>query len=196
MGVALLEAGGRTMKRGFSRGVRALLDGLGRRKGRTTQVSRPEAGPSRGRIPGFCFGREDGNSLIEFTMTLPVLMAVLTAIFEFGIAFNNQLQLTQAVGAGAQYLQQIRQTTTDPCKDTFTAIENSAPTLQPGNITLTLTMNGNSPVTASTCSGDQSELAQGEPVTVYASYPCSIAIYGFKFSSSCKLTAQVTEYEY
>jgi Flp pilus assembly protein TadG len=180
------------MKTVLNSGVRALWSGLGRRKDRTAGEPRR----SRGRILGFCFGREDGNSLIEFTLTLPVLMAVLTAIFEFGLAFNNQLQLTQAVGAGAQYLQQIRSTTTDPCKDTITTIEGSAPTLRPSSITLTLTMNGNAPVTGGTCSGDQSELAQGEPVTVYASYPCNIAIYGFKFSSACNLTAQVTEYEY
>jgi len=155
-----------------------------------------------GRTRTFCFGRDEGNSLVEFTLTLPILMAVLMAIFEFGIAFNNQLQLTQAVGSGAQYLQQIRSTTTDPCKDTITTIENSAPSLKASSISLTLTMSGNSPVTGSSCSGDQSQLAQGEPVTVYASYPCNITIFGINIGGlttrtfTCNLTAQVTEYEY
>lgn len=153
------------------------------------------AGRGRGRLRRF-FQDEGGTALVEFTLTLPILVAVLTGIFELGIAFNNQLELTQAVGAGAQYLQQIRSTTADPCKDTMTAIKSSAPSLNASNITLTLTMNGNSPVTGSTCSGDQSELGFLEPATVYATYPCNISIYGFTFSSACKLSAQVTEYEY
>jgi Flp pilus assembly protein TadG len=154
------------------------------------------------RVRAFCFGHEEGNSLVEFALTLPILMAVLMAIFEFGIAFNNQLQLTQAVGAGAQYLQTARQATTDPCQDTLNMIKNSAPTLNPANISLTLTMDGNTPVSESSCSGDESELVQGYPATVYASYPCNITLFGINLGGlttrkfTCNLTAQVTEYEY
>jgi len=154
------------------------------------------------RIRAACFGREEGNALVEFALTLPILMAVLVAIFEFGIAFNNQLQLTQAVGSGAQYLQTIRTSTTDPCKDTMTAIENSAPNLVAANIKLTLTMSGNTPVSGSSCSGDESQLTSGQPTTVYATYPCNITIFGISLGGlntrtfNCNLTAQVTEYEY
>jgi Flp pilus assembly protein TadG len=158
------------------------------------------------RIRLFWFGHEDGNSLVEFTLTLPVLMAVLVAIFQFAIAFNNQLTLTQAVGVGAQYLQTIRTTTSDPCKDTYTAITNSAPRLVPvGNpatgVSLTLTMSG-TPVSGSTCSGDQSDLVSGSPVTVSATYPCNLTLFGinlagvYKWAFTCNLSAQVTEYEY
>jgi hypothetical protein len=34
------------------------------------------------------------------------------------------------------------------------------------------------------------------PVTVYATYPCNIAVYGITIFSSCQLQAKVTEYEY
>jgi Flp pilus assembly protein TadG len=174
-----------------------------------TQVSGAEPGVENverrsilQRVRFFCFAQEDGNSLVEFTLTLPILMAVLVAIFQFGIAFNQQLQLTQAVGAGAQYLQTIRSTTTDPCADTLTVIQNSAPTLVKSSISLTLTMNGGSPITSNSCSGQQSQLAQGTPATVYASYPCNIQIFGINLGGltsrkfTCNLTAQVTEYEY
>ena len=176
---------------------------------RAKQVSGAESGVDNverrsilKRIRIFCFGQEEGNSLVEFTLTLPILMAVLVAIFQFGIAFNQQLQLTQAVGAGAQYLQTIRSTTTDPCADTLSVISGSAPTLLKANISLTLTMNGGSPVTGNSCSGSQSQLAQGTPTIVYASYPCSITIFGINLGGlttrkfTCNLTAQVTEYEY
>jgi Flp pilus assembly protein TadG len=156
------------------------------------------------RLRAFWFGHEDGNSLVEFALTLPILMAVLMAIFEFGIAFNNQLQLTQAVGAGAQYLQTVRGTTSDPCQDTMTAIKNSSPTLNSANISLSLTINGNSALTGSSCPSGVSELslAQGDPVTVKATYPCNITIFGINLGGlttrkfTCDLTAQVTEYEY
>jgi Flp pilus assembly protein TadG len=141
------------------------------------------------------FQSDTGTSLVEFAMTAPILVAVLTGIFELGVAFNNQLELTQAVGAGAQYLQEIRTTTSNPCQDTFSTIESAAPTLNPSNISLSLDMNGTT-VGGDSCSGDQSDLVAGSAVTVTATYPCNISIYGFNFSSSCQLTAQVTEYEY
>lgn len=189
------------MKTGFNRRLQALSGGFGRKKNQTLEEP---CGRRRGiaaRIRYFCFGREEGNSLVEFALTLPILMAVLVAIFEFGIAFNNQLTLTQAVGTASQYLQTIRQSTSDPCQDTFTAIKNSAPTLNPANITLKLTMSGNTPVTATSCSGDQTELTLGQPTTVYASYPCNITIFGIGLGGmntrnfGCNLTAQVTVYE-
>jgi Flp pilus assembly protein TadG len=138
---------------------------------------------------------ESGAALVEIALTLPVLLAVMTGIFSFGFAFSHQLTLTQATGTGAQYLQQIRSTTLDPCKDTLAAISGAAPGLNAAGIGLTLTMNGTS-VSGSSCSGSQSNLLQGQPVRVAATYPCSLMIYGIKYDSSCQLGAQVTEYEY
>ena len=141
---------------------------------------------------------EHGSTLVEVALTLPLLLLVFSGICYFGIAFSNQLTLTQAVGSGAQYLQQIRTSTTDPCADTLAAIENSAPTLTPGNISLTLNMDG-TPVSKSSCPGSQSDLVQQAPVTVTATYPCALPIVftnGPKWISACQLSATVTEYEY
>lgn len=138
---------------------------------------------------------QNGSSLIEFALVLPVMLLVMTGIFSFSMVLYHQEQLTQAVGAGGQYLQQIRTTTTDPCKDTFTAITSAAPSLTSSNITLTLTM-GSTSVTATTCSGDQTDLTQGGNVTVTATYPCTLTAYAYKFASTCTLSAKVTEYEY
>jgi Flp pilus assembly protein TadG len=62
---------------------------------------------------------EEGSALVEIALTMPMLLMVMTAICTFAIGFNNQLTLTSAVGSGAQYLQLIRTTTTDPCQDTL-----------------------------------------------------------------------------
>jgi Flp pilus assembly protein TadG len=141
------------------------------------------------------FSKQDGNVIVEMALALPVLMILFTGVMSFAFAYNNQIVLTQAVGTGAQYLQQLRGNTTDPCKDTLTAIENAAPYLTASNITLTVTLNG-SKVGGNSCSGDQTDLSQGTPVTVQASYPCTLSIYSMKFASSCQLSAEVTEYEY
>ncbi|MGO8750652.1 MAG: TadE/TadG family type IV pilus assembly protein [Thermoguttaceae bacterium] len=143
--------------------------------------------------------KEQGNVLVEVALSLPLLLLVFTGIFYFGIAYSNQLTLTQAVGAGAQYLQQIRTSTSDPCADTLTAIENAAPTLTTSKISLTLNLNGTPETNKTTCSGAQQYLAEQEPVTVTATYPCSLPIVftrGTTWVSTCSLTARVTEFEY
>jgi Flp pilus assembly protein TadG len=138
---------------------------------------------------------EEGSALVEIALTLPMLLAVVTAICAFGVGFNNELTLTSAVGAGAQELQLIRLTTSDPCADTLAAIEAAAPSLHGASINLKITMNVTT-VTGSSCPGDESDLGPGDPVTVSATYPCALPIYGTAFSNACQLSAKVTEYEY
>lgn len=140
---------------------------------------------------------EEGNAMIETALVLPMLLGVLTAILGFGVGFNNNLTLTSAVGSGAQHVQLLRTTTTDPCLDAFTAISSAAPSLNSSKIALTYSFNG-TPVTPvlNSCAGDQTLLVSGQPVTVTAKYPCAPPIYGTTLSSTCQLSATVTEYEY
>jgi Flp pilus assembly protein TadG len=140
-------------------------------------------------------GGSEANALVEIALVMPVLLGLVTGICAFAVGFNNELTLTTAVGAGAQQLQLIRTTTTDPCADTLAAIAAAAPSLRGSNINLSITMSGTT-VTGSSCSGNQSNLVAGGPVTVSATYPCSLAIYGATFSKACTLSAKVTEYEY
>lgn len=172
------------------------------------RVARRPVAPPGARITAWRFGERagarlragnEGNAIVEIALVLPLLMIVMTGIISFSIAFGNQLLLTQAVGTGAQRLQVIRPTTSDPCADTFTAIKNAAPTLTSANIKLTITINGGTPQTGNTCVGAVASLvaAQNLPVTVAATYPCNLSFYGKSFSpTSCLLTAQATEYEY
>jgi Flp pilus assembly protein TadG len=179
---------------GLLRQARMFARGLSRLAARKKSARPHSAG---GRSWAALLRREDGGPLVEIALTVPVLLGVLTGICTFGIAFSNQLTLTQAVGSGGQLLSQIRTTTTNPCADTFTAIKNAAPNLTSSKIAVTVTMNGTTPTqTGNTCSGAQTNLVQGGPVTVSATYPCSLSIYGVSFGSSCQLQAKVTEYEY
>jgi Flp pilus assembly protein TadG len=147
--------------------------------------------------------KEDGGALVEMALTVPLMLALLVGMSSFGIAYKNQIVLTQATGIAAQYLAQIRTSTSDPCSDVFTALKNAAPGLTPANITLSVTMNGTTPTqTGNSCSGAQTDLVQGQSVTVYATYPCtlpSLQMYSQKFlgaANACSLQAKVTEYEY
>lgn len=162
---------------------------------------RPWAGGSRSsghrfRLPSSIFGDDRGSALVEIAMVLPVFLALVTGMGSFAIAFNNQETLTQATGLAGQRLQTLRSTTTNPCADTFTALTDAAPTLNSASIGLTVSVSGTALAGGTTCSGDQTDLTEGAPVTVAATYPCNLSIYGITFATSCQLTAQVTEYEY
>jgi Flp pilus assembly protein TadG len=144
-------------------------------------------------------GREDGQAIVEMAFVVPVLTAVLVGILMWGFYFNNLLALTNAVGQGAGHLQQIRTSTTDPCLDTYNTIIGAAPSLVPGNIGLTLNLNGGANVTGNSCPGQASVLAnlQGDPVKVTATYPCSLVILGVNFGSAfCPMSYSETVFEY
>jgi Flp pilus assembly protein TadG len=144
---------------------------------------------------------EQGQTLVEFALVLPAMLAVITATFTIGIAFYTQMTLNSAVSAAAQDVQTIRLTTSDLCGDALTAIEAAGPSLRAANIGLTVTINGTAEA-GHTCTGATSTLAaaQGEPVTVAATYPCLLSIispgYGTHFISNCQLSAKATVYEY
>lgn len=171
----------------IARGLDRVSAALGMRTAR-----RSAGGHARARLSG----GEEGTAIVEIALTVPVLLGVLTGIVTFGIAYSNQLTLTQAVGSAGQYLSQLRaMKSTDPCADVFATLKNAAPGLNSTNISMTITLNG-TPYAAKTCSGAQTNLVLGTPVTVYATYPCGLAIYGVTFAGSCSLAGKVTEYEY
>ena len=182
------------IQNGFKREARNAAQGTG-------PVAASKGLRAAGRFSGsragsFLRSGEEGQGLVEIRLVLPLLLILLTGIFTFGIAYINQMTLTNAVGVGAQTLQVIRSTTTDPCKDVYNAITKAAPNFNASNITMTITMNGNTPITANSCSSDVSELSAGTTNTVKATYPCNLAIYGRTFAPGCTLSATVATYEY
>ena len=150
---------------------------------------------------------ENGQSLVETALTLPILALVILGIFQCGILFSNYIQLTNAAGQGADFLQTIRKSSTDPCADTFTAIANAAPTLTKANIYVSIILNNSNSTTAggstytgtgsATCSGQNSKLIVGAPATVTVKYPASLFVYGRNFfASDAKISQAVTVYEF
>ncbi len=48
------------------------------------------------------FKNEKGASAVEFALILPILLMLIFALFQFGIAYNNYIALTHAAREGAR----------------------------------------------------------------------------------------------
>src|SRR3982074_227680 len=97
---------------------------------------------------------ERGQTMVEFTLVLPVLLVVLFGIIQFGIAFNNYVALTDAVRAGARTATVSRYSST-AVADTTARVKNSSGDLDPTKVNVTVT----------------STWVQGDDVVVSATYP-------------------------
>jgi len=108
----------------------------------------------------------DGQSVVEFALVLPVLALILFGIIQFGIVFNNYIDLTDAVRAGARKAA-VSARTPDPTSTAKQAVVNSAGdiTSDPSQITVTSTWQ------------------PGDDVTVTAAYPYSIDLFGVVVAS-------------
>lgn len=114
--------------------------------------------PSAARIP-----KEDGQAAAELAIVLPVLAMLLLGLIQFGITFNHYLSLTDAVRAGARTAAVSRHLgPAGAVTATKQSVENAT-----GDITI-----ADSQVTVS------SDWTQGSQVTVTATYPYSITIFG------------------
>jgi Flp pilus assembly protein TadG len=121
---------------------------------------------------------EKGQTMAEFALVLPLLAVLLFGVIQFGIVFNNYLDLTDAVRAGARKAA-VSRNTSDPSGPTGVATQavvNSAGdiTIDPNKVTVT------------------SDWQPGDDVTVQAAYPYKIDLFGFVFASG-DLHSKTTE---
>jgi Flp pilus assembly protein TadG len=118
---------------------------------------------------------QQGQSLTEFALALPVLALLLFAVIQFGLVFNNYVTLTDATRAGARRAAVGRQLS-DPQGSTVTAVRTSATDLNQTNLNVTVT----------------STWLAGEDVTVTATYPYQISLLGMIVKSG-NLSSTTTE---
>jgi Flp pilus assembly protein TadG len=148
----------------------------------------------------FTSSGEQGSALVEFALVLPMLLLLTTGILVFGVAMNNYMQLTNAVSIGARTMAVNAGLTLDPCALGASAITTAAPNLNAASLTYNFTLNGTAYNNQSTCSSGSSttgaagNLASGTTVTVNATYPLNLSVFGAKFSQShAVLSATSTE---
>ena len=141
---------------------------------------------------------ESGQALIEFAVSLPLLLLIVTGILTFGLALNNYVVLTNATDTGARALAISSGQTTDPCATAVNAIYAAAPILKPASFTFNFVLNG-AHYTGTTCSsasymtGAAANLVHQTPAQVTVTYPCSLAVFGINYAPACSLQAQTTE---
>jgi Flp pilus assembly protein TadG len=132
-----------------------------------------------------------GQSLIEFTLVMPILLLTMTGMLSFGFALHNYLVLTNGVTAGAQLLAISRGQTTDPCATASGAVKSAALGLTTANLSFTFVINGTSYTTTS-CTAAAANMVQGASAAVAATYPCTLAVLGMNFSA-CTLQMETVE---
>lgn len=159
-----------------------------------------------GRLHAWHNSRDKGQTIVEFALVMPILLAVLLAIFEIGIFLLNYQTLTQAVNQGGMALQagQGMSGVSDPCTAVGAAVVGAAGNLKAsgtGGIQLQIQIGSHTPTgfssaTGFTCTGQATYVQNGQGVaaTVTGTYPCSVITFGFNFAASgCKMTASVQE---
>src|SRR4051795_8167301 len=81
---------------------------------------------------------DEGQAVVEFAVILPVLLMVLFAILQFGVVFNNYIQVTAAAREGARKASVSRSLGTAAAETAATAAAKAAaPGLKQSSITVT-----------------------------------------------------------
>ena len=122
--------------------------------------------------------REQGQALVEFTVILPVLLLVLYGIFQFGVAFNDYIQVTSAAREAARKAAVSRSLGAAAATTAaVSAAKATAPDLHLADSQITVTPSNN--------------WQQGSDVTVTVKYPYNIDILG-RIVGAGNLTSSTT----
>jgi Flp pilus assembly protein TadG len=123
----------------------------------------------------FSSRNEKGQTMVEFTLVLPILCVVLFGVIQMGILFHDYITLTDATRAGARVAAVSSQ---DPLRvsKVSAAVKNSAQNLDQSKVF---------PSVVSTW-------AHGADVKVTATYPYSVSLLGFVVKSG-SLSSSTTE---
>ena len=118
---------------------------------------------------------ERGETMAEFAIVLPILSVLLFGILQFGIAFNNYITLTDAVRAGARKAAVSRRE--GPATEGEKALRAAADNLNQSELQVSIS----APV-----------LEHGKDVTVTATYPYEIQLFGIGLVNG-RLSSTTTE---
>jgi Flp pilus assembly protein TadG len=118
--------------------------------------------------------------MVEFALVLPVVLLLLMGIIQFGIVFNDYIQVTSAAREGARKAA-VSRTAADPTGASVQAAKDSAPSLDQSQMTVTVTADQ-----------DSTGWKQGGNVTVKVTYPWSVQLMGYVVLNNKVMSAQTT----
>jgi Flp pilus assembly protein TadG len=123
----------------------------------------------------FNFKNQQGQSMTEFALILPILVILLFGVIQFGIVFNNYITVTDAVRAGARK-GAVSRHLQNPNAAVVQGVRDAATDLRQSDLNVSVT----------------SSWQHGEDVTVTGSYPYSISLLGLVVKSG-RLTSTTKE---
>jgi Flp pilus assembly protein TadG len=118
---------------------------------------------------------EQGQSMTEFALVLPILVILLFGVIQFGIVFNNYITVTDAVRAGARK-GAVGRHLQNPEAAVEQSVRDAATDLKQSDLNVSVT----------------SSWQHGEDVSVTGSYPYSISLLGLVVKSG-QLTSTTKE---
>jgi Flp pilus assembly protein TadG len=148
------------------------------------------------RVRSLLLSDSEGGAIIEIAVTLPLVMLIMTGIFSFSLALYQKLQLAEAVSNAGHYLA-VARGDHDPCANAVADVIAGAPGLTANSIVVTMSLNGTAlpqscPGTLATDPSSTFASAQGETVTVGATYVTSLGVYQSQYST-LTLASQISE---
>jgi len=116
--------------------------------------------------PRLSLRNDDGQAMVELAFVLPILIAVMLGIAQFGIVFNNYVTMTDATRAGARKAA-VSRFLNDNGAAAKALVYADATSLDPAQLNVTVS-----------ASPDWATANAGDEVTVTSTYPYSIDILG------------------
>ena len=118
---------------------------------------------------------QQGQTMAEFSLVLPVLAILLFGVIQFGIVFNHYVTLTDAVRAGARQ-GAVGRHVSNPSAAVEDRVRDSASDLDQSELAVSVS----------------SPWTQGSDVSVTATYPYNISLLGIVVKSG-NLSSTTTE---
>jgi Flp pilus assembly protein TadG len=116
----------------------------------------------------FSLRNQQGQSMTEFALVLPILALLLFGVIQFGIVFNNYITLTDAVRAGARKGAVSRRLSNPPAA-VETTVRDAATDLKQSDLIVNVSPNPG--------------WTSNAEVTVNATYPYQISLLGLVVKS-------------
>jgi Flp pilus assembly protein TadG len=116
----------------------------------------------------FSLRNQQGQSMTEFALVLPILAMLLFGVIQFGIVFNNYITLTDAVRAGARK-GAVSRRLSNPQGAVETTVRDAATDLKQSSLIVNVSPNPGWTANAE--------------VTVNATYPYQISLLGLVVKS-------------
>jgi Flp pilus assembly protein TadG len=123
---------------------------------------------------------QQGQTAVEFALCAPILIVLLLAVVQVGIAFGHYLTLTDATRAGARRAT-VNRLIAGPAADAEQAVRSAASDLDQAKLKVTV------------ASSDWTK--PGSDVTVTATYPFAIDLFGWVVRSGDLSSTQTERLE-